>query len=227
MKRLELKQIIKETINEEKRSLLDYNETLENFFMKDALLNTKANLPAKILKIPLKDFERALEKYPEFVKSLMPFVKIIEDDNLSEISLSSDAGEYDTPFAFMKMNEKKKKYFGTKDMYEVWPNKNIRKRKMFAPMDKIFLTTSLAEVINKNSEAEKYFELKRIQLNKAKSTSEMIEIMSSDIDKDIKGNYINTLKRELNVKFKGDLEKSRNYLIKKINIYEHDYFDLG
>ncbi len=73
-------------------SLSAYNKALEDFFAKDAVLNTKANLPAKILKVPFETFKRFLNN-EKFRKSLMPFVKIIQDD--IEESKESDLKQRD------------------------------------------------------------------------------------------------------------------------------------
>lgn len=70
-------------IEKEKKSLTDYNKAVENHMAKTAILNTKVSLPAKILQVNYDTFVNALSK-EGFAKSLMPFIKIIQDDDLNE-----------------------------------------------------------------------------------------------------------------------------------------------
>ena len=87
--------------------LSDYNREVENFLMKDATLTTEVSLPAKILKVPFEKFKQALND-EKFIKSLMPYVKIIEDE-LEESKRTYEEGYKDAKAKFQKLAKAYKK----------------------------------------------------------------------------------------------------------------------
>lgn len=82
------------------------------------------------------------------------YLRSTEEPTLDELTGSGEAGAYMTPKAFSgskKAYDRNKKRFEKWGMKEVEPSKDISKRKMFAPMDKINQTTSLAGGLKKES----------------------------------------------------------------------------
>jgi len=167
----------------------------------------------------------------QIIKNVSDEKELLYDDekSIEEISTTADAGAYDTPKAFSRTPKTINKY--EKDGFRAWKktDKWFVDTKKLGRMEQRARKNSPVNESNSSIEykkAERHFEYLNKMLKNAKSVTELLEIMASDLDKRIqKDQYIKRLRKEINIKFKGNLEKTRDYFIRQLNTDEHNYFD--
>lgn len=74
--------------------------------------------------------------------------------------------------------------------------------------------------------AEKKFDNQRSEIKNAKSVNSMIEIISNEALLLNRGSFKKILRKTVNKKFKGDIEKTREYFISQLNEMENNFFSI-
>lgn len=70
---------------------------------------------------------------------------------------------------------------------------------------------------------EKYYENKRRAYQEATTVAELISAMADCDNPKVIEAYKTSLKKEINRKFKGNLDKAKKWAITQLNIAEHDF----